>query len=177
MKPQTQYLTEPAGSANSNENANSPISDFVLIDSTTDYQPSPSPRPSKRKASEVEESASFGTVFVQHTFSHDHSSHAHQENDFARKRINSNRVGGRATGSHLNAQSAARARELREKGSCWICCLQRDSVSFENRSILLSINLTLLDSAHQAKLVTAALKETSVPKWSKALRWGAIEPS
>jgi len=35
--------------------------------------------------------------------------------------------GGRSLGMHLPAEKAARAKALREEGSCWICCLQRDS--------------------------------------------------
>jgi hypothetical protein len=39
------------------------------------------------------------------------------------------RVGGRTVGMHLKTDVAARAKQLRDEGSCWICCFQRDSVS------------------------------------------------
>jgi hypothetical protein len=129
VKPSPRLLTENTSQTISIDNTHSPTSDFVLVDSATDIQSSPSPKPIKRKASEVEEAHEFETVFIRHIFSPDQDYSLNHEAHLARKRVNGNRVGGRATGSHLNAQSAARARELREKGSCWICCLQRDSVS------------------------------------------------
>jgi hypothetical protein len=40
------------------------------------------------------------------------------------------RIGGRQQGSHLSAVTARKAKDLRNgEGSCWPCCLQRDSVS------------------------------------------------
>ena len=41
---------------------------------------------------------------------------------------NAKRVGGRSLGMHLTEEAAARAKQLRDEGSCWICCFQRDSV-------------------------------------------------
>jgi hypothetical protein len=38
------------------------------------------------------------------------------------------RAGGRTVGSHLAPDKAARTKEMREKGSCWLCALQRDQV-------------------------------------------------
>ncbi|KAF1983133.1 hypothetical protein K402DRAFT_396850 [Aulographum hederae CBS 113979] len=38
----------------------------------------------------------------------------------------SRRAGGRQVGSHLNPDTAARTKLMREHGSCWLCCLQRD---------------------------------------------------
>ena len=37
------------------------------------------------------------------------------------------RLGGRPIGSHLAPDKAARTKQMREEGSCWLCCLQRDS--------------------------------------------------
>ncbi|KAK3080797.1 hypothetical protein LTS18_013006 [Coniosporium uncinatum] len=42
-------------------------------------------------------------------------------------KISSKRVGGRALGSHLDPEKAAKTKAMREQGSCWLCCLQRDS--------------------------------------------------
>jgi hypothetical protein len=40
------------------------------------------------------------------------------------------RIGGRQQGSHLPADTAKKAKDLRNgEGSCWPCCLQRDSVN------------------------------------------------
>jgi len=39
------------------------------------------------------------------------------------------RLGGRPVGSHLAPDKAARTKLMREEGSCWLCCLQRDSCS------------------------------------------------
>ncbi|KIW03298.1 uncharacterized protein PV09_05510 [Verruconis gallopava] len=47
----------------------------------------------------------------------------------AGKQREGKRVGGRSVGMHLSSEVAARAKQLRDEGSCWVCCFQRDSCS------------------------------------------------
>lgn len=52
-----------------------------------------------------------------------------------RKPSNGKKSGGRSLGMHLDAKKAAKAKDLRSDGACWICCLQRDSVSLFSKLI------------------------------------------
>jgi hypothetical protein len=53
-----------------------------------------------------------------------------KSNEFIlRKTSMGRKSGGRSLGMHLAPEKAAKAKELRGDGACWICCLQRDSVS------------------------------------------------
>jgi hypothetical protein len=69
------------------------------------------------------------------TFCHEHyppvdEKRVRKTSEFvARKTSNGRKSGGRSLGMHLPPEKAAKAKELRGDGACWICCLQRDSVS------------------------------------------------
>lgn len=68
------------------------------------------------------------TVFVQQHFPAKDSSNTRISTELVRRTsAGGTKRGGRAVGSHLSTEGAARAKRLREEGSCWLCCLQRDS--------------------------------------------------
>lgn len=68
------------------------------------------------------------TVFVQQHFPAKDSSNTRITTELVRRTpAGVTKRGGRAVGSHLSTEGAARAKKLREEGSCWLCCLQRDS--------------------------------------------------
>lgn len=76
---------------------------------------------------------------------------------------NSRRVGGRSPGMHLNEEAAARAKQLRDEGSCWICCFQRDSVRPHNRSYMPVLTI----------IVLAWRRVSALPKATTAIANGA----
>jgi hypothetical protein len=67
-----------------------------------------------------------------------------QSNEATKKARDGKRVGGRSVGMHLKTDVAARAKQLRDEGSCWICCFQRDSVRLYRYSIGLTLTPTVL---------------------------------
>ena len=81
--------------------------------------------PSNVKA--AKKSSSNKTRHDPDPFVNEFSSARRQSNE--RKIREGKRVGGRSVGMHLTTEVAARAKQLRDEGSCWICCFQRDSVS------------------------------------------------
>jgi len=66
-------------------------------------------------------------IFVQQHFPAKDSSNTRITTESVRRTLGNTKRGGRAVGSHLSTEGAARAKKLREEGSCWLCCLQRDS--------------------------------------------------
>ena len=94
------------------EKASSP----VVADAKSWHIPSP-------KANQTQ------TVFVTQVFSANEDGSARQSSSGAIRRASGKRAGGRPLGSHLPSDKAARAKQLREEGVCWLCCLQRDSCS------------------------------------------------
>ena len=69
-------------------------------------------------------------VFGQQTFPAEDSSNNRMSSGLAQRKHSSGsgkRLGGRPIGSHLAPDKAARTKQMREEGSCWLCCLQRDS--------------------------------------------------
>jgi hypothetical protein len=103
------------------EPTHSPVSDYVMVESVDMSALSPSYSGSMK----VEPSMTF--VTEQYPLSSD-SGKQPSSQGVIRKTRDGKRAGGRSLGSHLPADKAARAKQLREEGSCWICCLQRDSV-------------------------------------------------
>lgn len=106
------------------EPSHSPVSDYIMVESSDAVSPSFT-WPMK-----VEPSTSAPRspmTFVAEQFSSD-SGKQPSAQGVIRKARDGKRAGGRSLGSHLPADKAARAKQLREEGSCWICCLQRDSV-------------------------------------------------
>lgn len=70
-------------------------------------------------------------IFGPHAFPPEDSSNIRGSNAGLAQRKHSyasgKRLGGRPIGSHLAPDKAARTKQMREEGSCWLCCLQRDS--------------------------------------------------
>lgn len=109
----------------STESMLSPIPDSALCDVKIKPQPTPSPVPGKRKLDQLD-SQSTDRVFVQCTPGDGKETHA--GSGAPHRRPAKGRHGGRQHGTHLQGDVAARARQIREIGTCWLCCLQRDSV-------------------------------------------------
>lgn len=139
--PQTQMLDQNAGHKLNREPTYSPIEDFVVVDyndvlptSMANPHTTPTVKQPPHKVSKKSTSSKARhekTVFIPEGYPLSADANRRRANELARQRHrDSKRAGGRSVGMHLNADSAARAKQLREEGSCWICCLQRDSVSF-----------------------------------------------
>jgi hypothetical protein len=110
---------------------NSPASDFVWVNDHGSYKDN-SPTPVDAKPFINPSPTTLQppqTVFVAQLFSpaDDRSNRPASSNDRAIRRASGKRAGGRSLGMHLPPDKAARAKQLREEGSCWLCCLQRDS--------------------------------------------------
>lgn len=125
------------------EPTHSPFSDFVMVDKL-DAVPAPyagrqQPTQPKPKRSAVKRSRVAPTnkttgnaqkdMFVSEHPSHTPGPIRRQSNTASKAtKASKQRSGGRQPGMHLNDEAAARAKQLRDEGSCWICCFQRDSV-------------------------------------------------
>jgi hypothetical protein len=74
--------------------------------------------------------ASAPDMFYHEHYPRNEDKRPRKSNEFvARKTSNGRKSGGRSVGMHLAPEKAAKAKDLRSDGACWICCLQRDSVS------------------------------------------------
>lgn len=109
------------------EPSKSPFSDYVVLDSNSE---------SAMNASRMDVKPSMGqtsTIFLHEQYPHVEDKkpkRAHDHTHPIRKPSNAGRKsGGRTLGMHLDPEKAAKAKDLRNDGACWICCLQRDSVS------------------------------------------------
>lgn len=102
----------------------SPVSDYVMVESSDTASPS---FMGSMKAEPSTSGPRSPITFVAEQFS-SVSGKRPSTQGVIRKAREGKRAGGRSLGSHLPADKAARAKQLREEGSCWICCLQRDSV-------------------------------------------------
>jgi hypothetical protein len=127
------------------EPSHSPSSDYVLVDisdagSMTYFEESrPAPSQSKQKKPSAKRSRATSSATrrpVADNFVSEYPPHAagpirRQSSNAVSKATKDGhkRVGGRSLGMHLTEEAAARAKQLRDEGSCWICCFQRDSVS------------------------------------------------
>jgi hypothetical protein len=111
------------------EPTHSPVSDYVMVEPENE----PTRTPSYAGSTKAEPSTSAPrspTIFVPEQYPPSADSAKQQSSHYViRKTRDGKRAGGRSLGMHLPADKAARAKLLREEGSCWICCLQRDSVS------------------------------------------------
>jgi hypothetical protein len=112
------------------EPTHSPVSDYVMVESVDISAVSPS-FSGFMKAEPSTSAPRSPVTFVteQYPLVSDSGKQASNQG-VIRKTREGKRAGGRSLGSHLPADKAARAKQLREEGSCWICCLQRDSVCF-----------------------------------------------
>jgi hypothetical protein len=74
--------------------------------------------------------AASSAMFYHEHYPHPDEKRVRKANEFVpRKTSTGRKSGGRSLGMHLAPEKAAKAKELRGDGACWICCLQRDSVS------------------------------------------------
>jgi hypothetical protein len=114
------------------EPTHSPVSDYVMVESV-DMSVSPSYSGSmKAEPSNSAPISPMTFVTEQYPLSSDSGKQPSTQGVIRKIRDSKGkRAGGRSLGSHLPADKAARAKQLREEGSCWICCLQRDSVCYE----------------------------------------------
>lgn len=106
------------------EPSHSPVSDYIMVESSDAVSTSFT---SSMKVEPPTSAPRSPMTFVAEQFSPD-SGKRPSTQGVIRKPREVKRPGGRSLGSHLPADKAARAKQLREEGSCWICCLQRDSV-------------------------------------------------
>jgi hypothetical protein len=114
--------------------SHSPMSEYVLVEKNDaesaifveDHQP-PQAKEKKTTFKTSRKSTSTRARPDSDPFVSEFHSARRQSND--KKARDAKRVGGRSVGMHLPTDVAARAKQLRDEGSCWICCFQRDSVS------------------------------------------------
>ena len=101
-------------------------SEYVIVESNAK-----SPSKSKR----MEPSPSVSTIFVSEQYPPLTEDNKLRRSGGlgTRKSGNGRKSGGRSLGMHLAPEKAAKAKDLRSDGACWICCLQRDSVGEAQR--------------------------------------------
>jgi len=133
--------TQPSD-LNSEPSRSSPVTDFVFVQSPAQISSSRSNIDQKPVVSQLDEDSKTEftsenpmsrlkqpqtPIFVQQHFPANNSSDTRITTESVRRTLGITKRGGRAVGSHLSSEGAARAKKLREEGSCWLCCLQRDS--------------------------------------------------
>lgn len=117
------------------EPSHSPVSDYVMVESSDISAVSPSFSGSMKMEPSTSGPQSPLTFVAEHYPPSADSGKQPSTQGVIRKARDGKRAGGRSLGSHLPADKAARAKQLREEGSCWICCLQRDSVCLLKYSV------------------------------------------
>ena len=131
-------MLHQSSSPDSEPSPSSPVTDFVFVQSPTQISSSQSHFEQQVITSQPEEEDSKTAFTSEIPMSHlkrphnsilpaNSSSDTRIATESVRRKLGTTKRGGRAVGSHLSREGAARAKKLREEGSCWLCCLQRDS--------------------------------------------------
>ena len=153
------------------EPSHSPLSDYILVDRPDAMVPmaptaiesqAPQSKAPKKSTMKRPRVASTGKArqepdnFVSEYPTHTTGPIRRQSSSAAKvAKDGKGRVGGRSVGMHLTEEAAARAKQLRDEGSCWICCFQRDSVRHPTlvlfaranwSSVLLALNVIVARS-------------------------------
>lgn len=144
VSPQNLMIDTSAMNQLHRDPTHSPLSsDFVMVDKSdagssihaVEDRRQSQPKQQKKQAPRRSRVASNPKRIDPDNFVSEYPSHAtgpiRRQSSSAAKaaKADSRRVGGRSLGMHLTEEAAARAKQLRDEGSCWICCFQRDSCS------------------------------------------------